>query len=198
MSNNSAAVAPLRLGSDRKPPPGDLKLVQGFVNTLDLESLREDIPDAPALGAWLAEYGLMSASDPVSDADFALAISVREALRKLLYGNNGHPLDPGAMSVLNSASKSAEMMVRFGDDGRAEFSPVRTGVDGALARLFDIVATAQCEGTWVRMKACPADKCGWAFYDASKNRSATWCSMDSCGNRAKAQAYRERHRAHAH
>jgi len=47
-------------------------------------------------------------------------------------------------------------------------------------------------GTWSRLKVCPADDCQWAFYDHSKNRSGTWCSMKVCGNRAKVRRYRER------
>ena len=46
------------------------------------------------------------------------------------------------------------------------------------------------DGTWRRLKACREDTCQWAFYDRSKNRSGTWCSMAVCGNRAKARAYR--------
>jgi predicted RNA-binding Zn ribbon-like protein len=34
--------------------------------------------------------------------------------------------------------------------------------------------------------------CGWLFYDTSRNRSRRWCSMDSCGNRAKAQRHYQR------
>jgi predicted RNA-binding Zn ribbon-like protein len=51
------------------------------------------------------------------------------------------------------------------------------------------------DGTWERMKACRADDCRWAFLDTAKNRSRAWCSMQSCGNRAKVAAYRERHTA---
>ena len=51
------------------------------------------------------------------------------------------------------------------------------------------VATALLE----RMKACRADDCRWAFLDTSKNRSRAWCSMESCGNRAKVHTYRQRH-----
>jgi predicted RNA-binding Zn ribbon-like protein len=63
-----------------------------------------------------------------------------------------------------------------------------------LARLAAIVARSQAEGTWPRMKACPNDSCHWAFYDRSRNRSRTWCTMSVCGNRAKARSYRARHR----
>jgi uncharacterized protein (TIGR03118 family) len=53
----------------------------------------------------------------------------------------------------------------------------------------------QADGTWERMKACRADDCKYAFLDTAKNRSRAWCSMQSCGNRAKVAAYRERHTA---
>ena len=43
-----------------------------------------------------------------------------------------------------------------------------------------------------RVKACPGDDCGWLFLDRSGRRR--WCSMDSCGNRAKVRAHAARHR----
>ena len=48
-----------------------------------------------------------------------------------------------------------------------------------------------------RVKACPT--CGWFFLDVSKNQSRVWCSMDTCGARAKSRRYyrrtRRRHRS---
>ena len=58
--------------------------------------------------------------------------------------------------------------------------------------MLAIVAAAQAEGTWERLKSCPATDCRWAFYDKSRNRSAVWCNMAVCGNRAKVRSYRER------
>jgi predicted RNA-binding Zn ribbon-like protein len=46
------------------------------------------------------------------------------------------------------------------------------------------------DGSWSRLKACR--NCCWSFYDYSPNRSATWCSMQLCGNRKKTRAYRRR------
>jgi predicted RNA-binding Zn ribbon-like protein len=48
------------------------------------------------------------------------------------------------------------------------------------------------DGSWERLKVCPADDCLWAFYDRSRNRSRRWCDMEVCGNRAKVRGYRER------
>jgi predicted RNA-binding Zn ribbon-like protein len=59
--------------------------------------------------------------------------------------------------------------------------------------VLAIVAEAMAEGTWSRLKACREHSCEWAFYDRSRNRSGVWCSMEGCGNRAKARAFRERH-----
>jgi len=58
-----------------------------------------------------------------------------------------------------------------------------------------VAYTSMADESWNRLKACRLDDCQWAFYDQSKNRSRTWCSMKVCGNRAKARAYRERQRA---
>lgn len=43
-----------------------------------------------------------------------------------------------------------------------------------------------------RVKMCPAESCGWLFLDESKNRRRHWCSMELCGNRAKARRHYER------
>ena len=83
--------------------------------------------------------------------------------------------------------------VRFAADGQVRTAPEAGGVAGAMGRLLAIVAGAQDEGTWPRLKACLADDCQWAFYDLSRNRSAVWCDMKVCGNRQKVRSYRERH-----
>jgi predicted RNA-binding Zn ribbon-like protein len=199
MDKHPPEVPPLNLGDTRKPAPGDPALVQGFINTHDLEDGSDDLADPAALERWLVHYELMDGGGPLGRHDLEQATGVREALRALLIANNGGDLDPAAVDTLNAAARTAELLVRFdpaGGEGR--LVPMRGGVDGAIGRLLAIVERAQCDGTWERFKGCPDTDCGWAFYDWSKNRSATWCSMEVCGNRAKARAYRERHRgAHA-
>jgi predicted RNA-binding Zn ribbon-like protein len=44
-----------------------------------------------------------------------------------------------------------------------------------------------------RVGQCADDRgCGYLFYDTSRNHSRRWCSMDSCGNRAKARRHYQR------
>ncbi len=43
------------------------------------------------------------------------------------------------------------------------------------------------------VKICADDRgCGWAFLDTSRNHNRRWCSMEGCGNRAKAQRHYQR------
>ena len=72
---------------------------------------------------------------------------------------------------------------------------MRPGFQGALGRLLGVAYRSMAQGTWWRLKACPAEDCQWAFYDRSRNRSAVWCDMKVCGNRHKVRAFRERHSA---
>jgi predicted RNA-binding Zn ribbon-like protein len=71
----------------------------------------------------------------------------------------------------------------------------RQGVDAALGTVLAAAFAAMADGTWRRLKACPGERCGWAFYDRSPSASATWCSMRVCGGRAKARAYYARRSA---
>jgi predicted RNA-binding Zn ribbon-like protein len=178
-----------------KAAPGALNHIRRFVNTLDLEDKSDLIAEPEGLRDWLAERDLIDERAELTAADVRQAQAVREALRKLLLANNGDELDPAAVETLNSAAKRADLYLHFLDDGAADLSPCRTGIDAAIGHLLAIVHTAMANGTWERLKACQLhDTCEWAFYDWSKNRSGAWCDMKVCGNRAKARKYRERQR----
>ena len=183
--------------SSREPAPGDLALVQEFVNTLDSEDgLRQvETLNAPAdLERWLRDRGLIERVARIGAAELRRALEVREALRALLLANTGGPLDRSAVETLNRAAARAQSRVTFAGDGSAELAPATSGLDGAIARLLAAIARSMADGSWERLKACPNPDCEWAFYDRSRNRSSRWCKMSECGNRAKARAFRERQR----
>lgn len=175
-----------------KQAPGDLELVQAFVNTADLEDGTDALADPAGLREWLTGRDLLSPGDPVDEADVTRAAEVREALRALLRANNGEPLDPSAPEVLDAASRRAGLALRFEQGGRSVLAPTAGGVDGALGRLLTVASDAMASGLWDRLKACRAHPCHWAFYDSTRNRSGVWCSMRVCGNRTKVRAYRKR------
>jgi len=57
-------------------------------------------------------------------------------------------------------------------------------IHGASELLLSIIPgrLKQCEG------------CGWLFYDRSRTHARRWCTMELCGNRAKARRHYERSR----
>ena len=88
------------------------------------------------------------------------------------------------------------MELRCGADGHLRFvAAPGSGVAGAVGVLLAITAVAIADGGWSRLKICPGDHCGWAFFDGSRNRSGRWCSMSVCGGRAKARSHYHRRRA---
>jgi predicted RNA-binding Zn ribbon-like protein len=177
---------------DRAPAPEPLRLVQRFVNTVDLEG-PEALPDAAALQQWLRDAGLLGARERVTGGDHTRAIALREALRALAYANAGHPEDPRAIETVNDAARRAGLEPRLTSTAATRLEPQATGVDAALGRIVAALHAGIADGTWPRLKACERETCRWAFYDASRNRAGQWCSMAVCGSREKnRRAYRRR------
>jgi predicted RNA-binding Zn ribbon-like protein len=182
----------------RAPAPGRLSLVQAFVNThYDLEHERgaEVLSSPRALAGWLSRRGLLDPDVELGRSELRRALDVREGIRAMLFANNGGPApDADLIERLNRAAARPGLVIQLAADGSPSFEPFRGDFDSALAFLLALVARSRLEGSWQRLKACPGDDCGWAFYDYSRNQASAWCSMAICGSRAKARAYRERNR----
>jgi predicted RNA-binding Zn ribbon-like protein len=178
----------------RRPAPGGLGLVQSLVNTVDREHGPDLFDEPTGLEDWLAARGLLEPGAEVGEPELYRARELREALRSLLLANNGEPDDPEARVILETAAARAQLRAGFPPDG-PELVPATGGVDGALGRVTAAAFAAMLDGSWPRLKACPRDLCGWAFFDRSSNASATWCSMSVCGGRVKSGAYYRRRRA---
>ncbi len=174
----------------RDPAPPALELVQAFVNTVDREHGPDLFDSVAGLREWLEVRRI---AVRVGGAELERARAVREGIRSLLLVNNGHDPEPGALESLDRALVGADIAIRF-PSARPQLQPARSGFDGVLARLAADIVNAAAEGSWTRLKACPGHNCQWAFYDRSKNRTASWCSMQICGGRAKAAAYYRRQR----
>jgi predicted RNA-binding Zn ribbon-like protein len=178
----------------RDPAPGELALVQAFVNThFDLASGGGEVLASPeSLRAWLGARGMLERAGRVDGRDLDRVLAVREGLRALAFANNDQELDDGAVDAMRQASVGATTEIRVEPRG-VHFVMTGAGdVDAAIGALLAIVARAMIDGSWQRLKACPGRHCGWAFYDRSRNQSARWCAMKVCGDREKARAYYER------
>jgi predicted RNA-binding Zn ribbon-like protein len=151
----------------------NLELVRDFVNTADLEDRRDDLEHGRELVRWFAEHRLLSGPT-------------------LLRANNDVDVDRDrASATLDEAARRAGLAVRF-EGGAIQFRPTRGGVAGGLAVVLAAVGEAMADGTWRKLKACRSDTCRYAFIDNARNQSRQWCSMQVCGNREKARAFRAR------
>jgi predicted RNA-binding Zn ribbon-like protein len=74
--------------------------------------------------------------------------------------------------------------------GWAKDLPGMALISGSVARsAADLLTSGQLD----RLSRCADDRgCGYLFVDTSRNRSRRWCSMKSCGNRAKAKRHYEK------
>lgn len=177
----------------RPPAPPPLDLVQDFVNTEIPDWDRDDIATPQALGSWLLGHGLSAATDRVDAETLLAARALRSALRELALANTlAEPVAPERREELDATLGRFPLAVRL-VDGAPTLAPADGGMRG-LATLVAILAEARHRGVWERMKACRQETCGWLFYDGSRNRSSSWCSMRVCGGREKARAHRRRAR----
>ena len=173
----------------REPAPEPLRLVQLFANTKDVSPKPGTRAKREELLAWLRDHG----ATLVSESEFERVIAFRDAVRAMIFANDGEPLDTGAIETFNRiAMHHAPLGVQIDAAGVATLAPRGEGVDVALGRVIAAIFGAMADGTWGRLKICRMDDCLWAFYDRSKNNHGAWCSMAVCGSRSKARAYRAR------
>jgi len=190
VDTNSAQVEPGR----RAPAPGDLRLVQQFINSLDIEAGTDELETPASLSRWLMRHGLTRSRLRLSELDVERVRGFRELLRAMALANNGSPLDPAVLAELDAHFAGLPLIGRWRDTEEVKLEPTGRGLDAALARLGSIVVVETLQGRWTRLKACARDVCRWAFYDHSRNHSGTWCAMAVCGSRVKVAKYHRRRR----
>ncbi|MGW0662737.1 CGNR zinc finger domain-containing protein [Streptodolium elevatio] len=187
---------------DSDAAPGALRRVEELINTFSVDTGTDALTDPAALAAWLAERDLLPETVALSAADLDRARVVREGLRVIVVANN---TPASAARMTDDATRTPAALADLAALARElplVLDPLTTPPtlvphtpdtpDAALAQLLADVAKSVADGTWSRMKGCRM--CEWAYYDHSRNRSRAWCSMALCGNRAKAQAFRDRSR----
>ncbi len=173
--------------------PGALNLVRAFVNSINLETGKDEFETPAAAGAWLEEHDLPAS---VEAGDLASLRDLREAIRTVLLAHSGDAVVEPAWRRLSELIAGAPVHIELQPGETARLAARCDGAAFVLkARLAILIYDAIRDGKWSRLKACRKHSCLWAFYDHSKNGSGAWCSMAVCGNRAKAQRRRQRQSA---
>jgi predicted RNA-binding Zn ribbon-like protein len=187
---------PVHQSDPTYPAPGELELVRSLLSLHDHEVGTNATlpPDHGSIGWWLTSTGVVADDVELTTDDLEWALRVRDALVSCVRENMGEAHDDQAVALLNRAMGDAGLQLCFGC--HADRIHVQaSGVRGAVGRLLGRSLLAQLDGTWDRFRACADPSCTGIFYDASKNHSRKWCSMQSCGNRNKVRSFRERERS---
>lgn len=171
-----------------KPAPGDLRIVQAFLNTDDLKGGTDELAEPRGLSDWLARHGLIGGgAAKLTKTDLGRALDVRDGIRALVTAGSREKVDADAVRRLDKVAQVARARVRFFDDGTNQFEA--DDLDEALGLLIALVVLARSQGRWPKLKICGDGGCRAVFYDFSSNGSTKWCTR-RCGDRIRARTYR--------
>ena len=146
---------------------------------------RRDMFDTPgALGDWLAGHDLpQDAPEPETRARL---IEAREAIRAVV--SKAEDAEERLNEVLAHGTRSPRLI-----NGRPAFieevdDPAHLPGWRAAAALLELLETRPD-----RIRKCANPNCILWYLDTTRNGSRRWHSMDTCGNRAKAKRFQDRH-----
>lgn len=169
-------------------PPPDLCL--DFANTRfwrGQPAPTETLNAPPDLAAWT------KAAKAPTAREFDAALALRETIYRLFdaqaQGRQGSARDLEALNQALARAPNRTTLKR----GRAGYEWDVDGRPGtALALLAPVLWSAGdlLSGPRLdRVRRCANPECGWLFLDDSRAGKRRWCSMQSCGNRAKARRH---------
>lgn len=182
-----------------------------FVNTLDLWPVTHDHLESPAAALeWLVDHDLMHrearghllaqyASAPAIGAEMLARLRrVRQAMRGVLEAAAASRAPEATdLDEINRALRTHYIyeLVPATDGVSLDHRHQGDPVDGAIARLSESIARELIQGDTARLRICENAQCRWVFKDTSRTGKRKWCSMRSCGNRAKVARHRARRKA---
>ncbi len=189
---------------------GDLSL--NFANTKDWHASRrpvENLNSYSDLVVWGKQAGLLTADQaerltkaaaerPEQAAGmYERAIEVREAIYRIFSGHSlGQNIADADLSLLNDTACQAMSHLRLEKNGEVFYWHLPADLADASLILWPVAHAAAdllTSEKAARVRRCEDDRgCGYLFIDQTKNHSRRWCSMESCGNRAKARRHYSR------
>lgn len=168
------------------------RLCLDFIRTLrhrGSPDVVEELPDAGALSAWVRQCGPCAAG---GGADAARARELREAVYVLITAARAGRLpDAHSIALVNQAAAHPVPVPRLTSAGRLDWraeDPVRATLALVARDALDLVTSPSL----TRVRDCAGPTCGALFLDISRPGNRRWCSMGTCGNRAKKETLRGR------
>lgn len=158
-----------------------------------LESfLWRDFTGVDEWAEWAVRHGLTRATTS-TPRTFGQAMMLQAALRSLEASHNG--IEQGASATLRLNRLIGTLGVRplITPSGDVQLiAKTRRGREAPVTAVLVMALDAMSSGEWRRFKLCQDGSCRASYYDASRNATKTWCSMDVCGSRNKMRRLRGR------
>jgi predicted RNA-binding Zn ribbon-like protein len=150
----------------------------------------DSLKAAADLARWLRAAGFGETAP--DESDLGLARSLREAIYGLVLARvQGVPLNTSDRLTLNAIAAGHAPFVSLTDEGIATtFGSVRQLLTGLALEAIALIGSEKR----ARLRQCEAESCAVLFLDESRTGERRWCSMASCGNRAKVRSFRQRAR----
>ena len=186
-------------------------LALDLANTLAADSEGRDvdlIPSFDDLIDWALETQILDgrrATDAKRDTDKALRSSLmrqvnelRTAFKSMAAGlAAGKAVPNAAIERINSVLAQKEghyEIVRAFDGYKSRLSIGYEDIRDLMLPVVESAMQLLCYGDLSLIRKCDNPACVLYFYDTSKRHGRKWCSMNICGNRAKAAAFYNRNR----
>ncbi len=110
MSVKRRRARPHRL-KELRPAPGELRLVQDFLNSADLEAGTDELARPEGLADWLDRHSLLAAVEELEARDTHRAIEFRERFRTMVAAGEAATREMGA--AVDRAAVRALLRSRF-------------------------------------------------------------------------------------
>ena len=172
------------------------RLCLDFVNTASwagLEVDREFLRTAQDAVVWGQRQGLTVAAQTADGVDLLTLRALRRCIRALALDHRGCQTED--LVLLNSALHGVRSVAAI--RGSARFAIVGEAGTAAAWLTAPVALSAAAllaSPERVNIAVCQGEDCHWLFLDTSRGGTRRWCSMASCGNRAKSRAHYEAHR----
>lgn len=153
----------------------------------------EELPDATAVAAWAGQFGPFDAVPvPGEEESAGEARRLRESIRSLVdSARQAAPCPVLARRTVNAAAAVAPPVPALAADARLHWhadDPVLATLSLVARDALDLVSSPLL----ARVRQCAGTGCGAVFIDSSRPGVRRWCSMGTCGNRAKKESIKAR------
>ncbi|MBW0016986.1 MAG: ABATE domain-containing protein [Mycobacterium sp.] len=165
-----------------------------FAGTLKYRggSAEELLTTPQRLSDWALQAGVVDAVIEVGEHELEAAIALREAIYRIVVGrlDGGRPT-AADVDLVNEYASRPQLTPRLHADGSVSREGTASQLlAGLAADLLDLVGGPDVE----KVKRCAHQGCTRLYIDTSRGQNRHWCGMNTCGNRAKVQAFRARQR----